>query len=228
MDNILQQLGIDCIFFAPYHPKFNGKQVVFHKYLTPTLKKLCEKDLDKWDKYINEVLASYHVTPHLATAETPFFLIYGGDPNLPPHQLLEPMQQFLGDPDSGHLDIESHHLALAILKKTLDEKPIQTHPKDELHPPNFKFEDRVFLKNKQSDKWNLKCRAGYRIVCIWHNRHYLPHRKPSYRKKRPCNVKDIIHKLPVKLWNVDTMFGRAGKFIKHQQISHYSPKYNLK
>ena len=56
--------------------KNNGKLEVFHKYLKPTLKKLCEKDLDYQDKYINHVLARYHVTPYLATAETLFFLVY--------------------------------------------------------------------------------------------------------------------------------------------------------
>ena len=44
MDQVLQQLGIDRIFSAPYHPQSNGKLEVFHKYLKPTLKKLCEKD----------------------------------------------------------------------------------------------------------------------------------------------------------------------------------------
>ena len=92
MDSILQQLGIDHIFSAPYHSPSNGKLEVFHKYLRPTLKKLCENDPDNWNKYINQVLASYHLTLHLATAETPFFLIYGRDPNLPFHQLLEPVQ----------------------------------------------------------------------------------------------------------------------------------------
>ena len=92
MDQVLKQLGIERIFSAPYHPQSNGKLEVFHKYLKPTLKKLCEKDLSNWDKYINQVLASYRVTPNLTTAETPFFLIYGRDPNLPQHQLLEPMQ----------------------------------------------------------------------------------------------------------------------------------------
>ena len=47
---------------------------------------------NNWDKYVNQVLASYHATPNLATAETPFFLVYGRDSNLPLHQLLEPMQ----------------------------------------------------------------------------------------------------------------------------------------
>ena len=51
MDQVLQHLGIDRIFSAPYHPKSNGKLEVFHKYLKPTLKKLCEKDPTNWDKY---------------------------------------------------------------------------------------------------------------------------------------------------------------------------------
>ena len=44
MDQVLQQLGIDRIFSAPYHPQSNGKLEVFHKYLKPTLKKLCQRD----------------------------------------------------------------------------------------------------------------------------------------------------------------------------------------
>ena len=92
MDQVLQQLGIDRIFSAPYHPKSKSKLEVFYKYLKPTLKKLCKKDPANWDKYLNQVLASYRITPNLATAESPFFLVYGRDPNLPLHKLLEPMQ----------------------------------------------------------------------------------------------------------------------------------------
>ena len=92
MDQVLQQPSIDCIFSAPYHPQSNGKLEVFHNYLKPTLEKLCGKDPANWDKYINQVLAIYSVTCNLATAETPFFLVYGRDPNLPLHQLLELMQ----------------------------------------------------------------------------------------------------------------------------------------
>ena len=44
MDQVLQQLGIEQIFSAPYHPQSNSKLEVFCKYLKPTLKKLCEKD----------------------------------------------------------------------------------------------------------------------------------------------------------------------------------------
>ena len=52
MDQVLKQLGIERIFSAPYHPQSNSKLEVFHKYLKPTLKKLCKKDPSNWDKYI--------------------------------------------------------------------------------------------------------------------------------------------------------------------------------
>ena len=92
MDEVLQQLGINCIFSALCHLQSNGKLDVFHKYIKPTLKILCKKDPANWHKYINQVLTSYRVTPNLAPTETSFFLIYSRDPNLPLHQLLELMQ----------------------------------------------------------------------------------------------------------------------------------------
>ena len=143
MDQVLKQLRTERIFSAPYHPQSNGKLEVFHKYLKPTLKKLCEKDPSNWDKYINQVLPSYRVTPNLATAETPFFLIYGRDPNLPLYQLLEPIH-FLGDLHSGMITLEAHRLALAIAKKTLDESHYKTAQKT--MPPSFKIGDRVHFK----------------------------------------------------------------------------------
>ena len=66
---------------------------------------------------------------NLAMTETPFFLIYGRDCNLPLHQLLEPMQRFLGDPESGLLNLEVNHLALGIVKKTLYENCFRTAQK---------------------------------------------------------------------------------------------------
>ena len=216
MDKVLQQLGIECIFSTPYHPQSNGKLEVFHKYLKPTMKKLCEKDPSNWDKYINQVLASYRVTPNLATAETPFFLVYGRDPNIPLHQLLVPMQRFLGDPDSKLLNLEAHHLTLAIAKKTLDENHFRTAQKTtNSEAPSFKIGDRVYFKNKQPGKWDLKWRPGYRIAYTECNGHYIHIENQATKKTRSCNIRDIVLEPPVELWNIDMLFGRAGKFINH-------------
>ena len=82
-------------------------------------------------------------------------------------------------------------------------------------PPDFEVGDRVFLKSKQPGKWYLEWRVGYRIVCIAHIRHCLHIENQATGKTRPCNVKDVVYELPVELWNVDSTFGRAGKFKNH-------------
>ena len=216
MDQVPQQLGIDRIFSTPYHPQSNGKLEVFHKYLKPMLKKLCKKDPANWDKYLNQVLASYRITPNLATAELPFFLVYGRDPNLPLHQLLKPMQHFLGDPNLGKLHLETHRLALAIAKKTLNENRFTATQKTLTRDnPAFQVGDCVYFKNKQPGKWDIKWRPGYRIVCIEHNGHFIHIENQTTGKTQSCNITDIILEPPVKFWNIDTQFGRASHYINH-------------
>ena len=203
-------------FLAPYHPQSNGKLEVLHKYLKPTLKKLCERDPTNWDKYLNQVLASYRITPNLAMAESPFFLVYGRDPNLPLHQLLEPMQHFLGDPDSGMLNLETHRLALGITKKTLDENRFTaTQKMMAIDKPAFQVGDCVYFKNKQPGKLDLKWRPGYRIVCIECNRHFIHIKNQATGKIQSCNVTDIILEPPIEFWNIETQFGRAGRYVNH-------------
>ena len=76
--------------------------------------------------------------------------------------------QSLGDSNSGHLDLKLHHLALAIVKKTLDENCLQTYPEDHIPYPIqiSMLVTEYSFKNKQPGKWNLKWRAGYRIISI--------------------------------------------------------------
>ena len=135
MDQVLQQLGINRIFSAPYHPQSNGKLEVFHKYLKPTLTKVCERDPTNWDKYLNQLLASYRITPNLAIAESP---------------------------DSGKLNLKTHRLALAIAKRTLDENQFTATQKTLARDkPAFHIGNHVYFKNKQPGKWDLKWRHGY-------------------------------------------------------------------
>ena len=51
------------------------------------------------------------------------------------------MQCFLGDPDSGKLNLETHRLALAIAKKTLDKNRFTATQKTLVrNQPAFKLE----------------------------------------------------------------------------------------
>ena len=137
----------------------------------------------------------------------PFFLIYGRDSHLPLHQLLEPMQWYLGDPESGLLNLEAHCLAQTIAKKTLDENCFRTAQKTmDREPPSFKIGNSIYSRNKQLGKWDLKWRPGYKIAYIKHDRHYLHIENQATGKMRSCNVKDVVLKPPVEFWNIDTIW----------------------
>ena len=93
---------------------------------------------------------------------------------MPLHQLLEPMQHFLGDPDLAKLHLETHRLVLAIAKKTLDENRFTATQKTLARDnPAFPVGDRVYFKNKQPGKWDLKWRPGYHVVQIECNGHFI-------------------------------------------------------
>ena len=185
-DKVMKDLGIERIFSTPYHPQSNGKLETFHKFLKPTLKKMCAEDLDNWDDYIEQVFGTYRGVPNLTTGESPFFLVYGRDGNQPLHQLLQPLTRFLGDPNSGLL-------LLSIAKKYLDDHRFLTAEKTtDRAEPGFKVGDRVYFKNKTPGKWDLKWTAGHRIIWSEHEGCYLHIENQATGKIRSCNVKDVV------------------------------------
>ena len=114
------------------------------------------------------------------------------------------------------INLEAHRLALAVAKKTMDENCFKTAQKTmDRQPPSFKIGDRVYFKNKQPGKWDLKWRPGYRIVQIECNGHFLHIENQATAKVLSCNVEDVVLEPPVEFWNIDTPFGRAGKYVNH-------------
>ena len=114
------------------------------------------------------------------------------------------------------LNLETHWLALAIAIKTLDENRFTATQKTlAREKPAFQRGDHVSFKNKQSSKWDLKWRPGYRIVCIECNGHFIHIENRATEKIQSCNVTDIILEPPIEFWTVDTQFGRAGCYISH-------------
>ena len=126
------------------------------------------------------------------------------------------MQQFLGDPDSGKLHLETHRLALAMAKKTLDENRFTATQKTLARDnPAFQVGDHVYFNNKQPAKWDLMWRPRYQIVRIEHNGHFIHIENQATGKTQSSNITDIILELPIKFWNIDTQFGRARCYINH-------------
>ena len=143
-------------------------------------------------------------------------MVYGRDGNQPLHQLLQPLTRFLGNPDSGLLCLDQHQLSLSIAKKYLDDHRFLTAEKmTDIAEPGFKVGDRVYFKNKTPGKWDLKWRAGYRIIRIEREGRYLHIENQATGRSDPVMLKDVVLETIRELWNVNPEFGRASKLINH-------------
>ena len=56
-------------------------------------------------------------------------------------------------------------------------------------PPSFNIGHRVYFKNKQPGKWDLKWRPGYRIVQTEHDGHFLHIENQATEKHDPVMSK---------------------------------------
>ena len=74
---------------------------------------------------------------------------------------------------------------------------------------------RLCIFQKQPGKWDLKWRPRHRIVHIECNGHFIHIKNQATGKIWSCNVTDIILEPPIEFWNIDTQFGRAGRYINH-------------
>ena len=84
-NKVMKDLGTKRIFSAPYHPQSNGKLETFHKFLKPTLKKMCAEDQDNWDNYVKQVLGTYRSPkPHNRRITILFGLWKRWKPTTPP------------------------------------------------------------------------------------------------------------------------------------------------
>ena len=65
------------------HPQTDGLVERFNRTLKQTLAKLVAKGRHDWDSLLGQVLFAYWTMPHSSTGMTPFYLLYGRNPQLP-------------------------------------------------------------------------------------------------------------------------------------------------
>src|SRR4051812_42873164 len=82
VDNLLKKFEIQHLLSTPYHPQTNGLVERFNRTLCESLAKITEGQED-WDKHIAPVLFAYRTSKQSSTRMTPFYLVYGRNPQLP-------------------------------------------------------------------------------------------------------------------------------------------------
>jgi len=87
LSDVLQEtavlLGMRQLPTSGGHPQTDGLVERFNRTLKQMLAKIVNKGGHDWDELLGPVLLAYRATPHASSGMSPFYLMYGRDPQLP-------------------------------------------------------------------------------------------------------------------------------------------------
>lgn len=112
IQQLCQLYGIEKSRTTPYHPAGNGQCERFNRTLHDLLRTLPPSRKRDWSSCLPHVLYAYNTTPHQATGESPFFLMFGQEPRLPVDFLLGRVQEPVAG--SVHDWIQEHQARLQV------------------------------------------------------------------------------------------------------------------
>ena len=161
-----------------YHPQTDGLVERFNRTLTDMLAKTVDKSGRDWDARLPFVLFVYRTSSQESTRESPFFLMYGRDPQLPTEAALTvPPVRELVDVDSYKTDLvcnlaDAWKLARDNVTKA-QRKQKTTHDQSATKL-KFSVGDRVFLfkpalKSGKAYKFAKPFQGPYRILKMFEN-----------------------------------------------------------
>ena len=76
-----------------YHPQTNGLVERFNNTLAEAISSFVSSNQQDWDVYIPAIQFAYRTSPSVTTGDSPFYLLYGREPRLPPDVSLLPATQ---------------------------------------------------------------------------------------------------------------------------------------
>lgn len=177
--SLIQQLcvlyGIHKSRTTPYHPQGNGQCERFNRTLHNLLRTLPSSRKRDWVDCLPQKLFCYNTTPHQATGETPYYLMFGQEPRLPVDFLLGRVPE----PVAGSVDgwVTEHQTRLQIafegaqdrLKLAAERR--KAHHDGKVRDPSLEEGQLVYLRD-------LSVRGRHKIHDLWHSEVYTVIKAP--------------------------------------------------
>ena len=167
--SLIQQLcslyGIQKSRTTPYHPEGNGQCERFNRTLHNLLRTLPSSRKRDWVDCLPQRLFCYNTTPHQATGETPYYLMFGQEPRLPVDFLLGRVPEPVAGSVNGWVTEHQNRLQIAFegaqdrLRLAADRRKAQHDPK--VRDPTLGEGQLVYLRD-------LGVRGRHKIHDLWH------------------------------------------------------------
>ena len=178
MYEVYELLGIKKVNTTAYHPQTDGLVERFNRTLTSMLAKTVQKQGRDWDEHLPYVLYAYSTNVQESTKESPFFLLYGRDAQLPTEKIINaPVFRETTNLDDYRTEM-SQRMAQAwdcareqIIKAQKKQKQQHDrHAKD----PSFQVGERVFVYmpaagQGEAYKFAKKFQGPFRIITMYDN-----------------------------------------------------------
>jgi hypothetical protein len=154
-----------------YHPQTDGQTERTIGTITNILKKLVKEEED-WELQLPYALFAYRTAVHEATKETPFFLLYGRDPQLPADAFLKGWVEKASNPEalSKEVAIRFQNARKRVIETVQIYKERMKERSDKrIKPDPFREGDQVWLdkpnkRKNESQKFKVRWLGPYRII----------------------------------------------------------------
>lgn len=170
----LGRLKVKHKFTSAFHPRTNAKAERTNGILKQMIRKYVNGEIHRWDEFVQPALFSCRVRKHRTTGFSPFFLVYGQEPQLPGDHLRPFIFSSLDDSDDtldqaakGRVPaVRELRKVRAMAEQRLKDNAARDKTRWDLlmKPQVFAVGDHVLLRHENKFSLEYNWKGPYRIL----------------------------------------------------------------